>query len=70
MSIAPGRYTLGPQSGELLVHTGRKGGAKKAGHDLVIEVKSWNATMDVADDPAGEGQPVAWRRHILPEPQV
>ena len=52
MSIAPGRYTLGPESGELLVHTGRQGGAKKAGHDLVIEVTSWSATLEVADDPA------------------
>lgn len=52
MSIAPGRYTFGPESAELLVHTGREGGAKKAGHDLVIEVTSWNATLQVADDPA------------------
>jgi hypothetical protein len=52
MSISPGRYTLGPESGELLVHTGRQGGAKKAGHDLVIEVTSWSATLEVADDPA------------------
>jgi hypothetical protein len=52
MSIAPGRYTLGPESAELLVHTGREGGAKKAGHDLVIEVTSWKATLELADDPA------------------
>jgi polyisoprenoid-binding protein YceI len=51
MSIAPGRYTLGPESAELLVHTGRQGGAKRAGHDLVIEVTSWTATLGVADDP-------------------
>lgn len=51
MSIAPGRYTFGPESAELLVHTGREGGAKKAGHDLVIEVTSWNATLQIADDP-------------------
>jgi YceI-like domain len=50
MSIAPGRYTFGPESAELLVHTGREGGAKKAGHDLVIEVTSWNGTLEVADD--------------------
>jgi YceI-like protein len=52
MSIAPGRYPVGPESGELLVHTRREGGAKMAGHDLVIEVRSWNATLEVADDPA------------------
>jgi polyisoprenoid-binding protein YceI len=52
MSIAPGRYALGPESAELLVHTGRRGGAAKAGHDLVIEVTSWSATLELADDPA------------------
>ena len=30
--------------------TGRHGAAAKAGHDLVIEVTSWEATLDVADD--------------------
>jgi polyisoprenoid-binding protein YceI len=34
------------------VKTGRKGAAAKAGHDLVIEVTSWRATLDVAEDPA------------------
>jgi hypothetical protein len=50
MSIDPGTYTLGPDSGELLVRTGRSGAAAKAGHDLVIEVGSWNATVEVARD--------------------
>lgn len=52
MSIPPGRYTLGPDNGELLVRTGRTGAASKAGHDLVIEVGSWNATLQVTDDRA------------------
>ncbi|HEY2160265.1 MAG TPA: YceI family protein [Solirubrobacteraceae bacterium] len=52
MSIAPGKHTLGPENGELLVRTGRTGGAAKAGHDLVIEVTSWNATLELAEDPA------------------
>ena len=52
MSIAPGKHTLGPESAELLVHTGRAGGAAKDGHDLVIEVTSWDATLDLGDDPA------------------
>jgi polyisoprenoid-binding protein YceI len=34
------------------VHTGREGGARKAGHDLVIEVTSWNATLEIGADPA------------------
>jgi hypothetical protein len=52
MSIAPGKHALGPENGELLVHTGRTGGAAKAGHDLVIEVTSWNATLELGEDPA------------------
>lgn len=51
MSIDSGTYTLGPDSGELLVRTGRSGAAAKAGHDLVIEVGSWAATLEVATDP-------------------
>ena len=50
MPIAPGKHTLGPESAELLVHTGREGGARKAGHDLVIEVTSWKAMLEIADD--------------------
>jgi hypothetical protein len=32
------------------VRTGRRGGAAKAGHDLVIDVTSWSATLEVGDD--------------------
>ena len=52
MPIPPGRYTLGPDDATLTVRTGRAGAASKAGHDLRIEVTSWNATLDVAEDPA------------------
>ena len=52
MPTAPGTYTLGPENAELLVHTGRRGGAAKAGHDLTIEVGSWSATLELAQDPA------------------
>ncbi len=52
MSIQAGTYTLGPDNATLRVKTGRHGAAAKAGHDLVIVVKSWDATLDVADDPA------------------
>jgi polyisoprenoid-binding protein YceI len=34
------------------VHTGRAGAAAKAGHDLVMHVTAWEATLNVADDPA------------------
>jgi polyisoprenoid-binding protein YceI len=51
MAIAPGSYTLGPEDGTLSVRTGRAGAAAKAGHDLVIEVTAWRATLDVAAAP-------------------
>ena len=38
-------YTLGPQDGTLSVRTGRTGSVAKAGHDLLIEVTSWEATV-------------------------
>ena len=37
---------LGPENGTLTVRTGRGGAAAKAGHDLVIEVERWSATLD------------------------
>jgi polyisoprenoid-binding protein YceI len=36
------------------VKTGRSGAAAKAGHDLVIEVTSWEATLAVGDAPSLE----------------
>ena len=47
MPIPPGRHTLGPDDGTLTVRTGRTGAASKAGHDLLIEVTSWRATLDL-----------------------
>jgi polyisoprenoid-binding protein YceI len=44
---------LGPDSASLQVKTYREGVAARAGHDLVIEVTRWDATVDLADDPAG-----------------
>ena len=52
MSIRPGTYKLGPGHGTLSVKTKRTGAAAKAGHDLVIHVTSWEATLEVAEDPA------------------
>jgi polyisoprenoid-binding protein YceI len=42
---------LGPDNATLTVKTGRRGAASRAGHDLVIEVTSWQATLDVGEDP-------------------
>jgi polyisoprenoid-binding protein YceI len=52
VSLQPGTYTLGPDDGTLSVRTGRTGAAAKAGHDLVIHVTSWKATLAVGDDAA------------------
>ncbi|MEA2141609.1 MAG: hypothetical protein QOI64_39 [Solirubrobacteraceae bacterium] len=46
MALPTGRHTLGPTSGALFVKTYREGVAAKAGHDLVIEVTRWEATVD------------------------
>jgi hypothetical protein len=52
MSIEAGTHRLGPNNATLSVETKRKGAAAKAGHDLVIEVTSWEAELDLAKDPA------------------
>ncbi len=50
--IPPGTYALGPDDGTLSLRTRRTGAAAKAGHDLLIHVTSWEATLEVGDDPA------------------
>jgi len=49
VAIEAGTYQLGPQDGTLSVRTSRTGAAAKAGHDLLIHVTSWNATLDVGE---------------------
>jgi hypothetical protein len=51
MSIKPGGHKLGADNAVLTVKTGRRGAAAKAGHDLVIDVTSWEATVEVGDRP-------------------
>jgi polyisoprenoid-binding protein YceI len=52
MSIPAGEYRFGPENSTLAVNTGRTGAVARAGHDLLIHVTSWEATLAVADDPA------------------
>ncbi len=52
MSLPAGTHTLGPENGTLSVRTGRTGAAAKAGHDLLIHVAAWEATLEVGEDPA------------------
>ncbi len=50
--VSPGTYEFGPNNGRLLVHVNREGFAKKAGHDLITEIKNWNAKATIAENPA------------------
>ena len=43
---------LGPDDGQVQVLTYREGLAQKAGHDLVIDVRAWSATVE-RDDAGG-----------------
>lgn len=45
-------HKFGPQNASLTVRTGRSGAASKAGHDLLIEVGVWEATLDLDAQPA------------------
>ncbi|MEV0671211.1 YceI family protein [Mycobacterium sp. NPDC050441] len=40
------RWTLGPDSGELLLRTGVTGSASRMGHRLTIAMRSWHATVE------------------------
>ncbi len=50
MKIQSGSHKLGPESAALTVKTARTGAAAKAGHDLVIDVTKWAATLVVGED--------------------
>lgn len=52
MSIPEGTHNIGPSNGSLKVKTGREGAAAKAGHDLVLGVNSWDATIEGGDSPS------------------
>jgi YceI-like domain len=46
-----GTHRLGPDNATLSVKTGRSGAAAKAGHDLVMEVGSWQGTLEIGEQP-------------------
>lgn len=53
MALREGGYQLGPESGRLLIKTGRTGLGARAGHDLVIEATDWTGRVIVnPSDPA------------------
>jgi polyisoprenoid-binding protein YceI len=53
MALPTGTHSLGPDNASLEIRTYREGVAAKAGHDLIIDVTRWDATVEVADEPAG-----------------
>ena len=53
MALAAGTYRFGPENATLSVRTGRTGAAAKAGHDLLLHVTAWHATLEVAGGSAG-----------------
>jgi hypothetical protein len=55
MPIPPGTYSFGPSNATLAVRTGRAGVAAKAGHDLLLHVTEWRATLEVAGDATPTG---------------
>jgi polyisoprenoid-binding protein YceI len=52
MGLRAGIHELGPDTASLVVKTYREGLAAKAGHDLIIEVRQWEATLEVGEDPS------------------
>ena len=50
MPIQTGSHRLGPDNATVEIRTYREGMASKAGHDLIIEVGEWEATLALAED--------------------
>jgi polyisoprenoid-binding protein YceI len=55
VAATTGNFRLGPDTGRVVIKTGRAGLAAKAGHDLTIEVTRWSAQVEVpAEGDGGE----------------
>jgi polyisoprenoid-binding protein YceI len=50
MGLRRGTQTLGPSDGKLHVHTYREGLGQKVGHDLILDVERWQATVEVGHE--------------------
>jgi polyisoprenoid-binding protein YceI len=59
VSLQAGTYQLGPGDGTLSVRTGRTGAAAKAGHDLLLHVTAWEATLAIGGDLAASSVELA-----------
>ena len=50
MAFSAGLHTIGPGNGTLQVRTYREGVGQAVGHDLVLEVGQWKATVQASED--------------------
>ncbi len=50
MALHAGTHEFGPDNGTLHVNTYREGMAQKIGHDLILDVGKWKATVEVGQD--------------------
>jgi hypothetical protein len=48
-----GTYEFGPESGRVLIRTGREGLAARAGHDLTLEITDWLAQVTTPAEAGG-----------------
>jgi hypothetical protein len=53
VAATSGNFRLGPDTGRVVIKTGRAGLAAKAGHDLTIEVTRWSARVEVPAESDG-----------------
>jgi len=52
MPIAAGTHTLGPDNATLSIRTKKAGAAAMAGHNLLIKVTAWSATIELGAEPS------------------
>jgi polyisoprenoid-binding protein YceI len=50
VTLRAGIHELGPDTASLVVKTYREGLAAKAGHDLIIDVRQWDATLEIGEE--------------------
>lgn len=55
LTLRAGIHELGPDTAGLVVKTYREGLAARAGHDLIIDVRRWGATLEVGEDLSQSG---------------
>ena len=53
MTAHTGNFRLGPDTGRVVIKTGRAGLAARAGHDLTLEVTRWSAQVEVPAEEDG-----------------